>query len=264
MEQPSLGRAMTGMGCPSTWTEVLDEQGKPIPKRDRSGKIIREENGEIRTVKETEKQGIVDWIEEEKKWIQEKMLERYGWEREYKGSHPRGNLSTLDYKVTRSKERLQEVEQQLHRMLLDYTRRSRLLMKQMEKTVEENVQETPELQIILNYAKLCDEERYQELLSDAVQMLDDLSKREKDDMWKSLQAILDDAQRKKGNDENATIRKDKSGMVGTRRITHNGVNHGNQCNYGTREHTLKLILCLDALEYVAEILSQDELDENAG
>lgn len=97
MEQPSLGRAMTGMGYPSTWTEVLDEQGKPTPKRDRSGKIIREENGEIRTVKETEKQGIVDWIEEEKKWIQEKMLERYGWEREYKGSHPRGNLSTLEY-----------------------------------------------------------------------------------------------------------------------------------------------------------------------
>lgn len=73
------------------------------------------------------------------------------------------------------------------------------------------MQETPELQIILNYAKLCDEERYQELLSDAVQTLDDLSKKEKDDMWKSLQAILDDVQRKKGDGENATVRKDKRG-----------------------------------------------------
>lgn len=43
-----------------------------------------------------------------------------------------------------------------------------------------------------------------------------------------------------------------------------GVNHGNQCNYGTQDHALRLILCLDALVYVAEILSQDELDENVG
>ena len=43
-----------------------------------------------------------------------------------------------------------------------------------------------------------------------------------------------------------------------------GINHGNQCNYGTRDHVLRLILCLDALVYVAEILSQDECDEEAG
>ena len=48
-------------------------------------------------------------------------------------------------------------------------------------------------------------------MSDAVQTLDDLSKKEKDDMWKSLQAILDDVQRKKGDGENATVRKDKRG-----------------------------------------------------
>ena len=41
------------------------------------------------------------------------------------------------------------------------------------------------------------------------------------------------------------------------------VNHGNQCNYGTRDHALRLILCLDALVYVAEILSQDGYDEDA-
>ena len=43
-----------------------------------------------------------------------------------------------------------------------------------------------------------------------------------------------------------------------------GVNHGNQCNYGTQDHALRLILCLDALVYVAEILSQAELDEDVG
>ena len=43
-----------------------------------------------------------------------------------------------------------------------------------------------------------------------------------------------------------------------------GVNHGNQCNYGTREHALRLILCLDALGYVAEILARNELTEEVG
>ena len=40
--------------------------------------------------------------------------------------------------------------------------------------------------------------------------------------------------------------------------------HGEQCNYGTKEHTLKLILCLDALEYVAELLSDEQINQNAG
>ena len=47
-------------------------------------------------------------------------------------------------------------------------------------------------------------------------------------------------------------------------VNRHDVTHGNQCNYGTRDHALRLILCLDALVYVAEILSQDECDEEAG
>lgn len=200
-EQPSIGRAMAGMGYPSTWIEVLDETGEPIPKRDRNGELVRERNGKVRTKKEPDKQGIIDWIEKEKIWLQEQMLERYGWEREYKGSHPRGNLSTPDYKVARSQERLQEAERQLHRMMLDYTKRSRLIMDQVQRTVTENIEETPELQIILNYAKLCDEERYQELLSEALQTLEGISQREKDAMWLSLQTILDNVQQKRCEDK---------------------------------------------------------------
>jgi len=30
--------------------------------------------------------------------------------------------------------------------------------------------------------------------------------------------------------------------------------HGSQCNYGTKEHALKTILCIDALNYVADVL----------
>lgn len=47
-------------------------------------------------------------------------------------------------------------------------------------------------------------------------------------------------------------------------VNRHDVTHGRQCNYGTRDHALRLILCLDALVYVAEILSQDELDEDVG
>lgn len=32
--------------------------------------------------------------------------------------------------------------------------------------------------------------------------------------------------------------------------------HGEQCNYGTKEHALKTILCLDALEYVASVIAE--------
>ena len=32
--------------------------------------------------------------------------------------------------------------------------------------------------------------------------------------------------------------------------------HGEQCNYGSKEQALKVILCIDALEYVAEVISE--------
>lgn len=34
--------------------------------------------------------------------------------------------------------------------------------------------------------------------------------------------------------------------------------HGDQCNYGSKEHALKTILCIDALEHVADILTNDD------
>ena len=87
--QPSLGRAMAGMGYPSTWKLQLDEQGNPIPKLDRYGKPVTEKDGSIRYKKSPDQQGIIDWIEEQKTWLQNEMKSSYGWDREYKGSHPR-------------------------------------------------------------------------------------------------------------------------------------------------------------------------------
>lgn len=36
--------------------------------------------------------------------------------------------------------------------------------------------------------------------------------------------------------------------------------HGEQCNYGTKEHALKAILCIDALEYVASVISESSAE----
>lgn len=40
--------------------------------------------------------------------------------------------------------------------------------------------------------------------------------------------------------------------------------HGNQCNYGTQDHALKVILCLDTLEYISSVLSDYETELNVG
>ena len=40
--------------------------------------------------------------------------------------------------------------------------------------------------------------------------------------------------------------------------------HGKQCNYGSKEHALKTILCIDALEFVADVLANSDIDRAAG
>lgn len=111
--QAALGRAMTGMGYPSTWKDVLDEHGEKLAKRDKLGNIIYNADGTIRYKQEPDGQGIIDWIEDQKRWIQNEMERRYGWQREYKGSHQRGNLLTPDYQVARAKERHRKLKAKL-------------------------------------------------------------------------------------------------------------------------------------------------------
>ena len=118
--QAALGRALTGMGYPSTWKDALDENGERIPKRTKSGDLVYNLDGSVRYRQEPDGQGIIDWIEEEKQWIQSEMASRYGWQREYKGSHPRGNLSTPDYKAARAKERKELLEREIKAEISEY------------------------------------------------------------------------------------------------------------------------------------------------
>ena len=57
--------------------------------------------------------GGADWVETQKAVLQEMMLKEFGWERFYKGSNPRGNLTLSDYRRERAAEMAEEEERKL-------------------------------------------------------------------------------------------------------------------------------------------------------
>ena len=57
--------------------------------------------------------GGVDWVETQKAVLQEMMLKEFGWERFYKGSNPRGNLTLSDYRREKAAEMAKEEERKL-------------------------------------------------------------------------------------------------------------------------------------------------------
>lgn len=46
-------------------------------------------------------------------------------------------------------------------------------------------------------------------------------------------------------------------------VNRNMLCHGSQLNYGTREHALKVILCIDALAWIAEVISDNVLNSHS-
>ncbi len=57
--------------------------------------------------------GGVDWVETQKAVLQEMMLKEFGWERFYKGSNPRGNLTLSDYRREKAAEMAKKEERKL-------------------------------------------------------------------------------------------------------------------------------------------------------
>jgi hypothetical protein len=192
--QAALSRAMTGMGYPSTWKDVLDENGERIPKRDKYGKVIHNADGTVRYKQEADGQGIIDWIEDQKRWIQHEMEQRYGWEREYKGAHPRGNLSTPDYQVARAKERCEMIQNRAEQELIIYNERINGLAKMLDADVDKLFQNENTLAFIVRYLKMCSQERFDEFLREAESYFDSLPTTEQKKAKRSLQKIIDDAQ----------------------------------------------------------------------
>ena len=59
--------------------------------------------------------GAVEWIEVQKNWIADRMKEREGWERLFKGKNERGNLKLSDYRRERAAEKALEAELEMER-----------------------------------------------------------------------------------------------------------------------------------------------------
>lgn len=173
--QAALGRAMAGMGYPSTWKDVLDDNGARIPKKNKDGEIIYNKDGSIRYKQEPDKQGIIDWIEDQKKWLQKEMMRRYGWDREYKGAHPRGNLSTPDYQVARSRERLAVLQHDFDKVIQDYEHEIIQETDKLAEAVDGMLSHTTEFDLFFRYLNECPENEYEELIDRAAQYFADLA-----------------------------------------------------------------------------------------
>lgn len=194
--QASLGRAMTGMGYPSTWKDALDESGNRIPKRDRNNNIVYNNDGSIRYLQEPDKQGVIDWIEDQKAWIQEEMRISYGWEREYKGSHPRGNLSTPDYQVARAAERKREIEQGINKMLNSLTDEINSEIERLDTTVVKVWRDSNSWDLLLRYLEVCTDEEYLEYVHRAEEHLAGIPARAQEEAKKELSVLINMAREK--------------------------------------------------------------------
>lgn len=191
--QASLSRAMAGMGYPSSWKYVLDENGKRIPKKSKTGETLLNKDGSIRYQQEPDGKGILDWIEEQKQWLQRQMLQRYGWEREVKGSHPRGNLSTPDYKVARAEERKQEILRQTTAILSDFEVRVDDLTQRLDSSVDRVWNANTDWEIISKYLQVCSDEEYSALIKKARDSLDCLANNEQTKVHQSLDNMINNA-----------------------------------------------------------------------
>lgn len=199
--QAAMGRALAGMGYPSTWADVLDENGKPIPKKNKDGEVIHNKDGSVRYQQEPAGQGILDWIAVQKQWLQKEMKQRYDWDREYKGSHPRGNLSTPDYKAARAKERQNQYEQLLQASISQYQKTVEKLSIALDEKLDTFFQHATNQDMIAQYLQLCPDEEYEAVASHAAAYLDRLAVMENDKRYKSIVEQIQKAEDRLGTTE---------------------------------------------------------------
>lgn len=92
------------------------------------------------------------------------MLNRYGWEREYKGSLSRGNLSTPDYQVARAKERQQKAERKINEMLNSFVAHIKTQIDSLNETVDTVWHNSDDWEKVIRYLNICPQEEYGDYL----------------------------------------------------------------------------------------------------
>lgn len=125
--QNAYAAAFEGMGYAVKTQEMVDEHGDPVYKKDRDGNVIYKKNkdGSImcndagepipEPVIRKESFGSIEWIEKQKQWIADRMMERHGWEREYKGKNKFGDVTISEFIVEDNKRIIEEQEQQIQK-----------------------------------------------------------------------------------------------------------------------------------------------------
>lgn len=103
--QNAFAQTFKDFGYPTTMKQALTETGDLVWQKD--------EDGRLKPQMKRDRYGGADWVETQKTVLQEMMLKEFVWERFYKGSNPRGNLTLSDYRREKVAEMAKEEERKL-------------------------------------------------------------------------------------------------------------------------------------------------------
>ena len=103
--QNAFAQTFKDLGYPTTMKQAVTKTGELVWQKD--------EDGNLKPQMKRDSYGGADWVETQKAVLQEMMLKEFGWERFYKGSNPRGNLTLSDYRREKAAEMAKEEERKL-------------------------------------------------------------------------------------------------------------------------------------------------------
>ena len=100
--QNAFAQTFKDLGYPTTMRQAVTKTGELVWQKD--------EDGKLKPQMKRDRYGGADWVETQKAVLQDMMLKEFGWERFYKGSNPRGNLTLSDYRREKAAEMAKEEE----------------------------------------------------------------------------------------------------------------------------------------------------------
>ena len=103
--QNAFAQTFKDLGYPTTMKQAVTETGELVWQKD--------EDGNMKPQMKRDRYGGADWVETQKAVLQAMMLNEFGWERFYKGSNSRGNLTLSDYRREKAAEMAKEEERKL-------------------------------------------------------------------------------------------------------------------------------------------------------
>ena len=122
--QNAFAQTFKDLGYPTTMKQVVTETGDLVWQKD--------EDGNLKPQMKRNRYGGADWVETQKAVLQEMMLKEFGWDRFYKGSNPRGNLTLSDYRREKAAEMAKEEERKLEEIKDKVTARQAIIQAQAE------------------------------------------------------------------------------------------------------------------------------------